>query len=91
MATKNPFQVIDDNGNIINPPDPGSDVGSMIYFLEYCRARDFMVGPTIQVGSTIVQVRDLRQMRAQQDQVKAGTGEGDIWKENGFRDDAGGE
>lgn len=42
--------------------DPSSDVGQLIMLLEYARARGFQVGPTVQIGSVIAQVRDLRQV-----------------------------
>ncbi len=54
-------EIIDEHGNVLPPPEPGSPVANVIYLLEYGRKRGFCVGPTIQVGDTIVQVRDLRQ------------------------------
>ncbi len=54
-------EVIDDDGNVLSPPEPGSPVAQIIYLLEYARARGFRIGPSVQVSDTIVQVRDLRQ------------------------------
>jgi hypothetical protein len=56
--------VLDDDGNIIDPPPPDHPVHAVIYLLEYGRKRGFKIGPTVQVGDTIVQVADLRQARA---------------------------
>lgn len=53
--------VIDDDGNEIVPPPDDSDVAHIIYLLEYGRKRGFRIGPTVQIGDVIVQVRDLRQ------------------------------
>lgn len=62
MARK--LEVIDENGNAFPPPEPGTPVAQIIYLLEYGRSRGFRIGPTVQVGDTIVQVRDLRQEAA---------------------------
>lgn len=57
------FELIDDDGNVLPPPDPESPVAQIIYLLEYGRLRGFRVGPTVQVGDVTVGVRDLRQER----------------------------
>lgn len=62
MARK--IDIVDDDGNELPPPDPGSPVAQIIYLLEYGRKRGFMIGPRVQVGDAIVEVRDLRQAAA---------------------------
>jgi hypothetical protein len=57
--------VLDDDGNVIAPPPPEHPVMAVIYLLEYGRKRGFKIGPTVQVGDTIVQVADLRQAARQ--------------------------
>ena len=57
------FEVIDDDGNVLPPPDGDTPIAQIIYLLEYGRVRGFRVGPTVKVGDTVVQVRDLRQER----------------------------
>lgn len=52
--------IVDDDGNEIPPPDQGSPVALVIYLLEYGRKRGFQIGPTLQIGDVIVQVKDLR-------------------------------
>ncbi len=74
-------EVIDDNGNIIDPPDPTSDVGQIIYLLEYARLRGFRIGPTVQVGDAIVQVVDLRQQ--QENARSKEIPEADVWEAHG--------
>lgn len=63
MARKK-TEVIDDDGNEWAPPEPGTPIAHVIYLLEYGRKRGFRIGPTVQVGDTIVQVADLRQQAA---------------------------
>ena len=58
MARKS--DVIDDDGNIIDPPPPDHAVRAIVWLIEYGRRRGFLIGPTVQVGDVIVQVRDLR-------------------------------
>ncbi len=71
---------IDDDGNVLPPPPPDSDVGQAIYLLEYGRLRGFRLGPTIQIGSVILQVQDLRL-----DSKKATeTPDRGIWEEHGY-------
>lgn len=59
----NKHDIIDDDGNIIAPPEAGSTIHQLVWLLEYGRKRGFRVGPTVQIGDVIVQVRDLRQAR----------------------------
>lgn len=77
----------DENGNMLPEIDPTSDVMKIIYLLEYCRARNFIVGPNVQVGDTIVQVKDPRVLK----NLERGTGnvdekEDDIWAQHGHRE-----
>lgn len=62
--TRKRTDITDEDGNAIPPPDPGSPVMQIIYLLEYGRTRGFRIGPRVQVGDTIVEVRDLRQEAA---------------------------
>lgn len=55
------YEVTDEDGNALPPPDPGSDVAQIIYLIEYARTRSFRIGPTVKVGDAVVQVVDLRQ------------------------------
>lgn len=55
--------ILDDDGNVILPPPPDSDVARLIYLMEYGRKRGFRIGPVVKIGETTVQVRDLRQER----------------------------
>ncbi len=80
MATR---QVLDDDGNALPAPDPTSDVGQLIYLLEYARLRGFELGPTLQIGNTVVQVKDLRQRAEQFDRETTKVSERSIWQENG--------
>jgi len=50
-----------DDGADLAVPDPQSDVGRLIYLLEWARIRGFRIGPTVRVGALILQVVDLRQ------------------------------
>ncbi len=54
-------EIIDDDGNVLPPPEPGSPVAQIIYLLEYGRKRGFRIGPRVQVGDTVAEVMDLRQ------------------------------
>jgi hypothetical protein len=56
----------DDDGNPLALPAADSNVGQLIYLLEWARVRGFRVGPTVQVGTLIVQVSDLRQTEGRQ-------------------------
>lgn len=51
----------DENGDPLPAVSASSDVGQLIYLLEWARLRGFRLGPTLQVGGLIVQVSDLRQ------------------------------
>jgi hypothetical protein len=63
MARKK-IEIVDDDGNELPPPEPGSPVAQIIYLLEYGRKRGFRIGPRVQVADTIVEVADLRQAAA---------------------------
>lgn len=54
-------EVIDEDGNALPPPEPGSPVAMIIYLLEYGRKRGFKIGPRVQVGDAVAEVLDLRQ------------------------------
>jgi hypothetical protein len=54
-------EVTDEDGNIIPPPDPNHPVMAIVWLLEYGRTRGFQIGPHVQVGDTVVTVKDLRQ------------------------------
>lgn len=58
-SKKLPFA--DEDGNTLPELDPMSGMAQIIVLLEYGRKRGFRIGPTVQVGDTIVQVQDLRQ------------------------------
>lgn len=73
------IDLTDDDGNAFPPPDPGSDVGRLIYLLEYARKRGFQLGPMVQIGDVVVQVRDLALAKRENATVP----ETDIWKEHG--------
>jgi hypothetical protein len=57
-------EIIDEDGNVIAPPEPGSALSQIIYLMEYGRTRGFQIGPHVQFGDVIVTVKDLRQERA---------------------------
>lgn len=57
------IEIVDEDGNTIASPEPGSPLAQIIYLLEYGRLRGFQVGPNVQFGDVIVQVKDLRQER----------------------------
>lgn len=59
MARKT--ELIDEDGNVLPPPESGTPVAHLIYLLEYGRKRGFQIGPTVQVDGVAVQVVDLRQ------------------------------
>lgn len=58
-------EIIDDDGNVLAPPEPGTDAAHIVYLLEYGRKRGFQIGPTVKVGETVLQVVDLRQAAQQ--------------------------
>ncbi len=74
-------EVTDDDGNVIPPPPPDSPVIAIVWLLEYGRKRGFRIGPTVQVGDTIVQVRDMRLKEAQPPDAPP---DKTIWEENGY-------
>lgn len=51
----------DIDGNDIAAPPAETDVGRLIYLLEWARKRGFRVGPMVRCGTLILQVQDLRQ------------------------------
>ncbi len=67
MSSRKRDEVIDDDGNVIPPPDPSSPVMAIVWLLEYGRKRGFQIGPRVQVGDTTVEVLDLRQQSRMQD------------------------
>lgn len=74
----------DGDGNLLPSLDESSDLAKIIYLLEYARARDFRIGPMVQIGDTVVQVSDMRQVKEhEQAQTRA---ESTIWQENGHDD-----
>jgi hypothetical protein len=52
----------DEAGNVI-PIDPCSTVGQLVQLLEYCRAKDYRIGPVVRIDGLAVQIEDLRQSR----------------------------
>ena len=58
---RNKHEVVDEDGNVLPPPEPGTDAANAIYLLEYARKRGFRLGPVIRVGAIEMQVLDLRQ------------------------------
>lgn len=58
---KTSFDLIDDDGNVIPCPPPDSPVAMIVWLIEYGRKRKFRIGPTVQIGDVIVQVKDLRE------------------------------
>ena len=54
-------EVIDDDGNVLPPPEPGSPVAQIVWLLEYGRKRGFRIGPRVQIGDCVAEVLDLRQ------------------------------
>jgi hypothetical protein len=75
----------DDDGNPLPVPDSKSEVGQLIYLLEWGRLRGFRLGPTIQVGDLIVQVRDLRQPEGRAD--RDDTTDAGPWAAAGYTDE----
>lgn len=64
----------DIDGNDIIPPPAETDVGQLIYLLEWARRRGFAVGPNVRVGTLLLQVRDLRQTEGHGEQAAADPG-----------------
>lgn len=58
-------ELLDEDGNVLAPPEPGTDTANAIYLMEYARKRGFRVGPTLKVGDVVLQVVDLRQAAQQ--------------------------
>lgn len=63
MSNKHDDEILDPDGNTLPAPPVGTNVGDLIYLLEYGRKRGFRIGPTVKIGEVTVQVRDLRQER----------------------------
>jgi hypothetical protein len=76
--------IIDDDGNMIDPPPADHPVRAIVWLLEYGRTRGFRIGPTVQVGDTIVQVQDMRLRDRSEPQQSAP--EPTIWQANGHDD-----
>lgn len=74
--------LIDNDGNALPTPPEQSDVAHLIYLLEYCRRRKFVVGPVVQVGDVVLQVRDPSVEKEENQRPP----EGDIWKEHGYEE-----
>lgn len=75
-------RLADENGNDLPELDPHGDMAKLVFLLEYARKRGFRVGPTVQIGELIVQVRDLRQQEGKASPVD----DGDIWAEHGHKE-----
>lgn len=73
----------DEEGNDLPVPPADSDVGQLIYLLEYGRKRGFRIGPTVQIGNVVIQVSDLRQSEGRRQNNDP---EPDIWEQNGHKE-----
>lgn len=81
MSIKDRRPDADEDGNDLLPPAPNSDVGQLIYLLEWGRQRGFRIGPRVQIGEVVLELADLRQ------DTSRGIGEGpDIWTEHGHKE-----
>ena len=82
MAAVKKIEIVDDDGDVVPPPTADTDVAQLIYLLEYCRKREFLIGPTVQVGSVVVQVQDpgLRKRLGKEDDPG-------IWAMHGHKDE----
>ncbi len=58
----------DVDGNPITPPPEASDVGQLIYLLEYGRRRGFIFGPEITINGLVVKVFDKRLLEGERQQ-----------------------
>lgn len=65
------LEIVDEDGNIINPPPPDSPVSQIVWLMEYGRLRGFKIGPRVQIGDTIVECTDLRQLAKESKDTKA--------------------
>lgn len=54
----------DEDGDPLPIPPAGSDLAALIQLLEFGRRKGFRIGPTVRVGSIVLQVKDLRQPEA---------------------------
>jgi hypothetical protein len=75
-----------DEGEALPMLPADSDLGQLIYLLEYARIRGFRLGPEIQIGNLIVKVDDLRQKLRDPGDPKKPDKEGDIWSEHGHEE-----
>lgn len=57
----------DEDGAPLALPEAKSDVGQLMYLLEWARIRGFRIGPMVQCGELVLQVRDLRQFEDRRD------------------------
>lgn len=53
----------DEEGDPLPQPVAASDLADLIQLLEYARAKEFVIGPIVQVGKIRVQVADVKQAR----------------------------
>lgn len=74
----------DDDGNPLALPDPTTDVGQLIYLLEWARIRGFQVGPMVKLGRLVVQVQDLRAREGDAPSMPADLGP---WHAAGYTED----
>ena len=72
MARKK-VEIIDDKGDVMSPPEPGTDAAHVIYLLEYGRKRGFQIGPMLKIGAIELQVHDTRQANQLAQAQRAGT------------------
>lgn len=74
----------DIDGNDITAPTTSSDVGQLVYLLEWARKRGFRIGPAVRVGGLVLQIQDLRQTEGTGADLPADPGPwGDEGKEGG--------
>lgn len=80
MATRRTHA--DEDGNDIPEVKPDSDLGQIMAFMEWGRRRGFVIGPTIQVGETIVQIADPKARIEKTERVP----DTSIWASHGHED-----
>ncbi len=67
--------------------DVKEEIDQLMRWLLWSRKQGFLVGPTVQIGSVTVQVRDIR--LAKREALRdPGEPDGDIYSEMGLDDDA---
>lgn len=64
-------EIIDDDGNVMSPPEAGTNAAHALYLLEYARKRGFRIGPVLKVGDVVLQVRDIRQEAAMSEEQRS--------------------